>query len=89
MAGGRDAPDLKIDPLGPHHDRAGFTCSVETLDRYLKTQASQDVKRRENGVFVLAGLAEPKAILGYYTLCAISLARFRRYIRHIFASLYY
>jgi GNAT superfamily N-acetyltransferase len=72
--GGREPPDLKIEPLGAHHDRAGFTCGVESLDRYLKTQASQDVKRMANGVFVLAELDEPDAILGYYTLCATSLA---------------
>jgi hypothetical protein len=72
--GGREPPDLKIEPLGSHHNRAGFTCGVESLDRYLKTQAGQDVKRMASGVFVLAGLDEPKAILGYYTLCATSLA---------------
>ena len=72
--GGREPPDLKIEPLGSHHDRAGFTCGVESLDRYLKTQAGQDVKRMASGVFVLAGLDEPAAILGYYTLCATSLA---------------
>jgi GNAT superfamily N-acetyltransferase len=69
-----EPPDLKIEPLGSHHDRAGFTCGVESLDRYLKTQASQDVKRMANGVFVLAGLQGPHVILGYYTLCATSLA---------------
>jgi predicted GNAT family N-acyltransferase len=72
--GGREPPDLKIEPLGAHHDRAGFTCGDESLDRYLKTQASQDLKRMANGVFVLTGLDEPNAILGYYTLCATSLA---------------
>jgi len=73
--GKRQLPDLKIEPLSSHHDRAGFTCGVESLDRYLKTQASQDVKRMANGVFVFTGLDEPKAILGYYTLCATSLAQ--------------
>jgi predicted GNAT family N-acyltransferase len=72
--GGRPSPDLKIEPLGPHHDRAGFACGVESLDRYLKTQASQDVKRMANAVFILTGLDKPNAILGYYTLCAASLA---------------
>ena len=33
-------------------DRAGFTCGVESLDRYLKTQAGQDVRRKANAVFV-------------------------------------
>jgi GNAT superfamily N-acetyltransferase len=72
--GGSQLPDLKIEPLGSHHDRAGFICGVESLDRYLKTQASQDVKRMANGVFILTGRDKPNAILGYYTLCATSLA---------------
>lgn len=69
-----ELPDLKIEPLGSHHDRAGFTSGVDSLDRYLQTQASQDVKRMANGVFILAELDQPGAILGYYTLCATSLA---------------
>lgn len=72
--GGDAPPDLKIEPLGPQHDRTGFTCGAGSLDRYLKTQAGQDVKRMANGVFVLTALDKPEAILGYYTLCATSLA---------------
>jgi predicted GNAT family N-acyltransferase len=66
-------PDLAIAPLGDAHDRAGFTCGVESLDRYLQTQAGQDVRRRANGVFVLTDKAEPDRVLGYYTLCATAL----------------
>jgi GNAT superfamily N-acetyltransferase len=72
--GERELPDLRIEPLGSHHDRANFTCGVESLDRYLKMQAGQDAKRMANGVLVLVRLDEPDAILGYYTLCATSLA---------------
>jgi GNAT superfamily N-acetyltransferase len=68
-------PDLKIEPLGSHHDRAKFACGVESLDRYLQTQAGQDVRRRANSVFVLADRREPDRILGYYTLCATALAQ--------------
>lgn len=67
-------PSLKVEPLGPHHDRVGFSCGVESLDRYLRTQANQDVRRMANGVFVLGTLDDPNAVLGYYTLCATSLA---------------
>src|SRR5712692_2855311 len=66
-------PDLKIEPLGPHHDRAGFICGVESLDRYIRTQASQDVRRKANGVFVLIDPRMANEILGYYTLCATAL----------------
>src|SRR5664280_1151608 len=69
------SPDLKIEPFGPHHNRAGFACGVESLDRYFKMQASQDVKRKINGVFVLVDPREPSAVLGYYTLCATALAQ--------------
>lgn len=67
--------DLKIEPLSPHHHRAGFACGVESLDHYFKTQANQDVKRKINGVFVLVDPRAPSEVLGYYTLCATALAQ--------------
>ena len=66
-------PDLKVEPLASHHDRAGFACGVESLDRYLRTQAAQDVRRKANGVFILVDPRTPNDILGYYTLCATGL----------------
>lgn len=66
---------MKVEPLNAHHDRTAFSCGVESLDHYLQTQASQDVRRMANGVFVLAALNSPATILGYYTLCATSLAQ--------------
>lgn len=68
------SPDLKVEPLISDHDRAGFSCGVESLDRYFKTQASQDQRRKANGVFVLIDPQQPNAVLGYYTLCATALA---------------
>jgi len=68
-------PDLKIEPFRPHHNRAGFACGVESLDRYFKTQANQDVKRKINGVFVLVDPRESAEVIGYYTLCATTLAQ--------------
>ncbi len=69
----RDAAEFIVAPLGDHHDRAGFSCGVETLDRYLKTQAGQDMRRKANAVFILAACDDPGALLGYFTLCATSL----------------
>jgi GNAT superfamily N-acetyltransferase len=66
-------PDLRIEALTEHHDRNGFSCGVDSLDRYLRTQASQDVRRKANGVFVLVEPERPDAVLGYYTLCATGL----------------
>jgi GNAT superfamily N-acetyltransferase len=66
--------DLHVAVLGALHDRTGFTCDVESLDRYLKTQAGQDVRRKANAVFVLSPAEAPGRILGYYTLCATSIS---------------
>jgi GNAT superfamily N-acetyltransferase len=63
-----------LEPLGRHHDRAGFRCGVESLDFYLKTQASQDMRRKANAVFVLSPKHSPSRIAGYFTLCAFGLA---------------
>jgi len=65
--------DLKIEPLGSQHDRDGFTCGIESLDRHLRNQPNQDVRRRANSVFVLVDPSKPKQILGFYTLCATAL----------------
>ena len=61
--------------LDEQHDRSSFTCGVESLDRYLKTQAGQDVRRKANAVFVLSEVGEPARILGYYTLCAMAISQ--------------
>lgn len=50
-------------------DRSGFSCSQEALDSYLKTQASQDMKRRVAACFVAIDNATGK-VAGYYTLSA-------------------
>ena len=69
-------PDLKVEALAPHHDRAGFSCGVDSLDRYLRTQAGQDVRRKANGVFVLVGSDKPETACSATTLlCATALAQ--------------
>src|SRR5258707_2010681 len=71
----RPAEDLRIVLLGDEQDRSGFTCGVESLDRYLKTQAGQDVRRKANAVFILSEIGEPTRVLGYYTLCAMAISQ--------------
>ncbi len=71
----RPSEDLRGVLLGEEHDRGSFTCGVESLDRYLKIQAGQDVRRKANAVFVLSELGEPTRILGYYTLCAMAISQ--------------
>src|SRR6266478_6546140 len=71
----RPSEDLRIVPLDGAHDRESFSCGVESLDHYLKTQAGQDVRRKANAVFVLSEQRQPTRILGYYTLSAMAIAQ--------------
>jgi len=57
-----------IEPLGAH-DRSAFSCGSPSLDRYLREQASQDIKRLMANCFVAVETAT-NAIAGYYTLSA-------------------
>ncbi len=66
--------DLRVEPRASAHDRAPFSCRVESLDSYLRTQAGQDIRRKADAAFVLAGAAQPRNILGYFTLCATALS---------------
>ena len=71
----RPSEDLRIALLGDEHDRGSFACGVESLDRYLKTQAGQDVRRKANAVFVLSEVSELTHVLGYYTLGAMAISQ--------------
>lgn len=62
-----DKSKYNIEPLGDH-DRAAFSCGDASLDRYIREQASQDVKRGLASVFVITAQDDPKQILAYYTL---------------------
>lgn len=62
---------FRIAQLDSAHDRTTFTCGREPLDRYLREQVSQDVRRRVAACFV--ALADGERIAGYYTLASGSL----------------
>ncbi len=64
--------EITIELLAKHHDRSGFECGEDALDRYLQTQSTQDSKRRTTRVFVAT--VENK-VVGFYTLSATVLAR--------------
>ena len=68
-----DFYNLIIEPLNTTHDRPGFCCGVETLDRYLQKQAKQDIKRHISRVFIAAETDRPKKVIGYYTLSSLSI----------------
>lgn len=63
--------EFRVEALSKQHDRKGFSCSVEPLDRYLRVQAGQDARRRVAAPFVLC-MGQRNAVLGYYTLSALS-----------------
>ncbi|MEO0458103.1 MAG: GNAT family N-acetyltransferase [Cyanobacteria bacterium P01_A01_bin.114] len=61
---------LKIAPLDSRiYIRSSFCCGEDSLDRYIRNQASQDLKKRVSTVLVLTDAPEPD-VLGYYTLSA-------------------
>jgi GNAT superfamily N-acetyltransferase len=64
------APSLRLSALPLEHDRAAFDCGTEALTRYLRQQASQDVRRRVAACFV--ALQGEARIAGFYTLAAAS-----------------
>jgi GNAT superfamily N-acetyltransferase len=56
--------------LDAAHDRAAFDSGSPALDRYLKEQVTQDIRRRVATCFV--ALADETRIAGYYTLASAS-----------------
>jgi ribosomal protein S18 acetylase RimI-like enzyme len=71
----RKSADLRIVLLNDGHDRGEFRCGVESLDRYLITQAGQDIRRKANAVFIASPRDDPTRVLGYYTLCAMTISQ--------------
>jgi ribosomal protein S18 acetylase RimI-like enzyme len=62
---------FRIEVLAPEHERAGFTCGSDALDRYLREQATQDMRRRTSVCYVAID-EQSSAVGGYYTLAASS-----------------
>lgn len=66
-------PPFVIEVLAPGHDRTGFSCGVEALDRYFREQVTQDTKRRVTACYVAVDAAIDR-VAGYYTLAAAGIA---------------
>ena len=60
---------FRVELLGEKHDRESFRCGQDVLDRYLRTQASQDIRRRVSTCFVAIEIASGR-LAGYYTIAA-------------------
>nr|WP_244430643.1 GNAT family N-acetyltransferase [Methylocystis sp. ATCC 49242] len=69
--GDEKADGLRSEVLGVQHDRSGFESGVEPLDRYFRTQAGQDARKKLAAPFVL--LLEGGNLAGYYTLSSTAL----------------
>jgi ribosomal protein S18 acetylase RimI-like enzyme len=58
--------------LNEQHDRAAFGCGEAALDRYLRAQATQDIRRRVASCFVATEVATGE-VAAYYTIAAASI----------------
>jgi len=65
-----DDGSVRIELLRPGHNRLAFTCGNSSLDRYIREQATQDMRRSVARVFVATLVDSPDHILGFYTLSA-------------------
>lgn len=61
---------FKIEQLAKHHDRAGFDCGDNALNRYLSQYANQHGKKGLSKTYVLIHTQNPNKILGYFSLTA-------------------
>jgi GNAT superfamily N-acetyltransferase len=64
----RSLEGIRIEVLGPQHDRNTFASGVEPLDRYFRAQAGQEARKNIAATFVLV-LANG-SVGGYYSLSA-------------------
>lgn len=64
---------FRIEILSSHHDRTRFISGSESLDRYLREQVSQDVKRRIASCFIAVSVSTAQ-VAGFYTIAATSVA---------------
>ena len=65
-------PIYEISKLDSRHNRQHFSCGTATLDNYLKTQASQDIKKNVGMTYVIT-LINSNDVIGYYTLSTVSI----------------
>jgi predicted GNAT family N-acyltransferase len=68
--GNKPQHHFRIEILQKVHDRMSFSCGIEALDRYLHTQAGQDVAKNVAVCFVLT--PDGATVAGYYTLSQYS-----------------
>lgn len=57
--------------LDSAHERSEFNCASEPLNRYLREQVTQDIRRRVAACFV--ALSDERRVVAYYTLASASI----------------
>jgi GNAT superfamily N-acetyltransferase len=67
-------PDFSVEPLAPHHDRAGFNCGNASLDDFIRAKARKENELGYCVVFVLTDRPGSPLIAGYYTLSSSSVS---------------
>ena len=71
MSENEDAVTFIVEPLAKRHKRDKFSCGAEPLDRYLKTQATQDARRGYAAPIV--AVTGDNTVIAYYTLSAFKI----------------
>ena len=64
---------FRLEVLSDVHNRQACACGQEPLDRYIRMQATQDIRRRISACFVAVESATGQ-LAAYYTLAAGSIA---------------
>jgi predicted GNAT family N-acyltransferase len=63
-----------VEILRDHHNRDAFDCGEESLNKYLKQQATQDMRRQIGVTHVAVSIDDSSKLAGYYTLAMTSVA---------------
>lgn len=67
---------LRVSALTRSHDRSGFNCSDETVDRFLKQSSLQDQKLDLSRTYVLTdGETDATTVIGYFTITPIHITQ--------------
>jgi ribosomal protein S18 acetylase RimI-like enzyme len=62
-----------IEPLADRHDRTSFARGSAALDRYVRSQATKDMRRRVSACYAAVPVASA-VVAGYYTISAAAVA---------------
>lgn len=67
-------PEWQEEPISRSHDRGGFDCGDPHLNEYLRRYARQNHESGAAKTLVAALVADPRKILGFYSLSPAALA---------------